>query len=261
MAHIHWFHLRPTALFRIGCHLMCGLRLTHFNIVRFVRFVPDCINSMMTAWNLRQMAPDVAACRTILDVGANRSQMTRLLMTFFDKAVDVYSFEPNPTLNPVGHVFRVALSDHQGQGALSVDADDLWGTLVDEDGNHGPSSGTSRAFPVAVDRFDHLVSSGAICFERLQKPILLKVDTEGHEFRAIMGFGDCLSRIDYILCEVPNGNDASYDLFDLTDSLSTFGFDTSRIVHAASVGSRAPGYCDVLFSRRVCDSGTKPAVC
>lgn len=182
--------------------------------------------------------------------------MTRLLLTFCDKAVDVYSFEPNPTLNPVGRVFRVALSDHQGQGTLSVDADDLWGTLVEEDGNRGASSGTRRAFPVAVDRFDHLVSSGAICFERLQKPILLKVDTEGHEFRAIRGFGDCLSLIDSILCEVPNGNDASYDLFDLTDYLSTFGFDKSLIVHAASVGSRAPGYCDVLFSRRVCDSGT-----
>jgi FkbM family methyltransferase len=187
--------------------------------------------------------------------------MTRLLLTFFGKAVDVYSFEPNPNLNPVGSVFRVALSDHQGQGALSVDADDLWGTLIDEDGNRGPSSGANRAFSVAVDRFDHLVSSGLICFERLEKPILLKVDTEGHELRAIRGFGDCLTLIDYILCEVPNGNDASYDLFDLTDYLSTFGFDKSLIVHAASVGSRAPGYCDVLFSRRVCNSGTKPAVC
>lgn len=256
MAQIHWFHLRPAALFRIGCHLMCGLRLTHFHVFRFVRFVPDCINSMMTAWNLRQLAPDVASCRTILDVGANRSQMTRLLLTFFDKPVDVYSFEPNPTLNPVGHVFRVALSDHPRQGALSVDADDLWGTLVDEDGNRGPSSGTNRAFPVAIDRFDHLVSSGAICLERLQKPIFLKVDTEGHEFRAIKGFGDCLSLIDYILCEVPNGDEASYDVFDLTAYLSTFGFDKSLIVHAASVGSRAPAYSDVLFRRRVCASDT-----
>jgi len=256
MAQIHWFHLRPTALFRIGCHLMCGLRLTHFNVFRLVGFVPDCINSMMTAWNLRHLAPDVASCQTILDVGANRSQMTRLLLTFCDKSVDVFSFEPNPTLNPVGHVFRVALSDHQGEGALSVDADDLWGTLVAENGNTGPSSGTSRAFPVAVDRFDHLVSSGANRYDLLHKPILLKVDTEGPEFRAIKGFGDYLGLIDYILAEVPNGNDASYDLFDLTDYLSTFGFDKSLIVHAAGVGSNAPGYCDVLFSRRECDSGT-----
>jgi FkbM family methyltransferase len=204
--------------------------------------MPESIPSMTAANNLALTMRAAVAPKTILDVGANVSQMTKLLLLFWPNA-RVLSFEPNTALKPAGKVYNIALSDSDETVKFYIPADSTWATVV----KSKVSAYETKIVQVPSCRFDSLLQKGEISRDELLHPIFLKVDTEGCEYKTLKGFGEFLSQIDYLLLEVTNPHDATNDSLKIFQLLSECGFNSSKILYAGHNGSAMPDYLDVLF--------------
>lgn len=203
---------------------------------------------MTPAWNLDLTLENQPKPRTIIDVGANNSQMTRLVMTMCETRPRILSFEPNPACQPLGERFSWALSDSDGEAGLFVShKDHVGGTLFRRVGEEAISTETR----VKMCRIDDLVAQGRVPWEELEQPILLKVDTEGNELRVLKGFGKLLSDVAYVLVEINNGEKrvGDYDGSQIHALLKEFSFDRSRVLYACYDGPWAPAYLDTLLWR------------
>lgn len=244
----HFCHFVPSGILR-ACHqLQAGRQLCRLKKQSVWRYFPNSVNSMMTAWNFAVTIRDkhLPHPKTILDVGANLSQMARLLCLACDDAPEIFSFEPNVALVPLGHKFHVALSDIDGRCELYVPCgDSLWGTIEKD---HINNSEDTPHFTVPQFRFDSLVKNGEIRWPCLKRPILLKIDTEGSEMKVLSGFGDLLCEIDYVLVESDN-KEGYNSIMDLNANLKSFGFQNSKVLYACCDEPSAPVYLDMLFFR------------
>lgn len=217
----------------------------------FCPFVPASINSMTAAYNvvttLRKMGR--LPPETIIDIGANSSQMCCLLLAL-NKSAKVLSFEPNPTLNPIGTTFRIALSNKDGAARLVIPHNDTGWGKIEADACDAESG--EIYYDVKTSRLESLVSSGVVSWKSLRGPIFVKIDTEGSEQRVIEGFGNYLSDVSYLLIEVENREDRgqNYNLVSLCNVLAKHGFDGCKIVYSCYDGPDAPAYSDVLFWRK-----------
>jgi len=203
---------------------------------------------MTAAWNFQLTidAGELPKPKTIIDVGANNSQMTRLLMLACESDPVIHSFEPHPKLNPIGVKYQLALSDKDGEAEFFVPSGDHdWGTIKKPDGE------SMESFKVKMARFDTLIKDGPIQLKDFPRPILVKVDTEGSEFDAIRGFGEYLNQVDYLLVEVENHEvrGSHYSLAELCSYLSVYGFNQSKVLYACYDGPTSPAYLDTLFWR------------
>ena len=245
---LHLFHFTPHGLARAYSHLVAGKKLCRAAGLNLRPLIPDSVNSMTAAWNVYQtfQESELPRPQTIIDVGANVSQMTRLLLGTAPDA-RVLSFEPNQKLSPIGEVYRIALSDEDGTTDFFIPQNDSdWGTI--EAGKVNITSGTTR-YSVPTRRMESLVKSGEIAWEGA--PVLVKIDTEGSEKKVIEGFGKYLSDVAYLLVEVENqeARGQNYDLISLCMTLAEKGFDRSKIVYSCYDGPEAPAYSDILFWR------------
>lgn len=240
---LHAFHFTPVGLIRAGCHLVAGRRLCISAKASLLQFVPDSVNSMTTAWNYRCTLQEAGLPppETIIDIGANTSQMTRLLLLTCPETPRVISFEPNRSLEPLGEVLRIALLDTDGVAPFCVGSDATWGSVA--------APGRAASFEVRAARFDTLVKNGEVAISSLPRPVLVKIDTEGAEVRVVDGFGGCLELVDQILIEVTNrhGGVIHDHLFRLCQGLAAHGFRFAKILYACYDGPLAPTYADILF--------------
>jgi len=105
---------------------------------------------------------------------------------------------------------------------------------------------SARTVPVRT-----LDDIAAECGE-LPRPILLKVDTEGHELETLKGSTALLKRVDVIIAEasVANRFENGYRFEELVSFMAARGFrftDVLSIAHARD--ELAPHHMDVLFTR------------
>lgn len=245
---LHPTHFRPHGLVRAYSHLVAGRRLCRAAGMSLRPLVPVSVNSMTAAYNVFQTlrGANLPSPSTFVDVGANVSQMTRLLLALNPDA-RVVSFEPNPKLSPMGDVHRIALSDSNGTADFFLPSDDSdWGTLVA--GKSEISSATSRQ-TVETRRMDSLIESGVVPWTALPRPLFVKIDTEGSEKRVLEGFGKYLDDVSFLLVEVENVEQRgqNYDWLSLCPLISARGFNRCKIVYSCYDGPDAPAYSDVLF--------------
>ena len=248
---LHLFHFSPHGLVRAYSHLKAGRRLSGATGLKLRPLIPESVNSMTAAYNVYRTLreADLPWPETIIDVGANVSQMARLLLGMNSNA-KVISCEPNPKLSPIGDVMRIALSDTDGEADFFIPMDDTgWGTI--EAGKDNISPNTNH-FRVKTNRLDTLVRTGELPWDTLKRPIMVKIDTEGSEKRVIDGFGKYLTDVTYLLVEVENieQRGQNYNLLQFSTTLATHGFDQCKIVYACYDGPDAPAYTDVLFWRK-----------
>lgn len=139
-----------------------------------------------------------------IDVGANVGMITILAARLIGPSGSVYSFEPDPNalpglrehikLNKLANVsvFEAGLSDQEGQATLVEALSALrWvslGGLPEKE--HGDAIRLVRGDDVLRDL-------------DLSRPVILKIDVEGHEVHALRGLSGFLERRELaVICEV-----------------------------------------------------------
>ena len=204
---------------------------------------------MTAAWNfkLTLIRGNLERPKTILDVGANISQMTKLLLLSAAADARVISFEPNRCLQPLGEKVEIALSDKDGTADFVIPAhDDDWGTI---NALKDVAGDMRQGYKVRQARLQTLIEKGEVPWAQLPKPILMKIDTEGSEKKVLDGTGKYLHDVKYVLIEVENAEErgANYNMTDICCVLREYGFDRMRILYSCYDGPEAPAYSDVLF--------------
>lgn len=146
---------------------------------------------------------------TIIDVGANVGQFAVASAKLFPNAT-IHSFEPDPTcfaklkdrtrsLSNIC-VHQYAIGDNDSELDFFVNTSALTGSLLQLDKGHleaFPSVKPLGSIRVPVKRLDGILGP-----DSLRQPVLLKLDIQGYEPKAVVGAGQLLDHVDYVLLEV-----------------------------------------------------------
>jgi FkbM family methyltransferase len=87
----------------------------------------------------------------------------------------------------------------------------------------------------------------------LEGPILLKIDTEGHELAVIEGGGDFLRRVDIVVAEVSIAPrfEGAYGFSDFIAAMDRHGFAVCDFLRMSYVrGAAATKFADIAFKRK-----------
>jgi len=139
----------------------------------------------------------------IIDVGANNGQTIRFFLRLFPNAV-IYSFEPNPRLyknlliefggNNNIHILNKGISDFNGKLVLNETVTDETSTFenLNYDSQYlkvksnilgvKPENIVTNKYDVEVITLDFFIQE-----MKLKKIDILKIDTEGHEMKCLLG--------------------------------------------------------------------------
>ena len=172
--------------------------------------------------------------KTLIEVGANDGVYIKAFNYYFPNA-KIYAFEPIPSkfdyLNTLENTkaFSMGLWDENDRAKINIPSsgefDDASSFLKVDEGNfvHGEllKKGKANYKKINVDRkrFDGLKIN-------IEKPCLLKIDTEGSEMFVLKGFGDELFKIDILQIEVNFGKnfEGQPKVSELISYLEKFGF-------------------------------------
>jgi len=163
----------------------------------------------------------------------------------------VISFEPDEQFQPIGCSYRVALSDRCCMGDM------VEGSMHVREMKRGD-------FRVA--RFDSLNI-------QITRPAIVKIDTEYHTSRSLLGFGERIKEFDVVVCEmankVPEMPRAETQPPEIIEFMLANGFRGMRTVFAEF--DRELSHTDVAFYRLSKDAeceqyghrgtGNEPHVC
>ena len=196
---------------------------------------------------------------TVLDVGANVGQFAVASAKLFPKA-HIYSFEPEPEsfeklrknvsrFNNV-EIFPVAIGDSTGEIDFYVN------TYCQASSALPLSQARRTAFPDAkvskTIKVKVLTLDEALEDITLEPPVLLKLDVQGYESKALFGAGEILKKIDYVLVETcfEPLYEGEVVFRELLEMMEGYGFRFSRPINcAASPVSGEIIEMDVLFVR------------
>ncbi len=245
------WHFLPHRLIGAFYQVVAGWRICWRYKVPFLRYFPASVPCMTTAYNFATTLEKegLPSPRTILDVGSNISQMTRLLLLPCAKTVTIHSFEPNSELRPIGVCHHLALSDTDGEALFCIPGgESMWGTI---NRDVAKSDGQTTVSKARKARMDSLVAQGELDWGSLPRPILAKVDTEGGELAVLKGFGPYIKDVDYLIMEAGNWEERGrhYVFLEMCRFLEAQGFRNSKILFACFEGTSSPSYCDLLFWR------------
>ena len=152
---------------------------------------------------------------TYIDIGAHQGEMINILRKNFG-VKKIYAFEPNKDCHlylkkkRISKLFLYALSDKNGVGRFKLGHLSSMSTLTSINNKaiyskikkliikifYNQNNIYKKTINVDKKRFDCITE-----LKKLKKIDLVKIDTEGHEFNVIKGFGRYLKKIHLLLFE------------------------------------------------------------
>lgn len=163
-------------------------RIYHDVLRRTGRFTPP-----EDAFTLAVLSLLAARARTILDIGANTGRYTHLFAEAAPPAATLHAFEPHPGAralleantgrDPRVHIHDCALGEADAALTLAVPLDER-GNPVTALARLGTAMADEQSLAVQVRTLDGLVAAGELTLDR---PVLAKVDVEGHEGAVLAG--------------------------------------------------------------------------
>ncbi len=199
----------------------------------------------------------------VIDVGANVGFFSNLCLTKLP-GVPVFSFEPASDLaealeararfEPRWHMSRSALGDVEGTGQLHIS------------GSKGVYNSLNAVNPAFADTIDGLtftrdenVSISTLDRLLANEPalancrnLLLKVDTQGHDFKVLKGGLKVLSKVRMIIVELPFQNiyDSGDTYRDILEFMEAAGFGVYSLSPISLDDTGAIIEADGFFLRR-----------
>jgi FkbM family methyltransferase len=194
--------------------------------------------------------------RTCIDVGANVGQFSVLIRYLFPEAT-IIAFEPlQEAADRYQRVmeggrttlYRIAL------GPASTDAEFYVTDRSDSSSLLRPAGGQQKAFGVsteAVQRVPVRALCEVVSLDRLDHPILMKIDVQGGELGVLSGCGALLEHVDIVYleasfvalyCDQPLAS-------EVVEFMTSRGFQLRGVFNQAVTRAFGATQADFLFSR------------
>lgn len=177
--------------------------------------------------------------QTVLDIGGNVGDFAELAVQTWPQAA-VFSFEPLPHIadanrrRSIGRWQTVerAVSDHPGQATINYCRNQHSASTM-----RRPGTVRHDDFGI-VDRYEQvdvltLTLDGWAHGRTLAKPVLVKIDVEGHELNVLVAALATLAQADTVVCEVQNDPAVFADSAKVSSVAATLrhaGFDLAGVL-------------------------------
>lgn len=145
-------------------------------------------------------------------------------------------------------VFYKAVSDIQGTREITIDTKDLEKSSFDDRTQLTRTGNQLEKREVEVTTLDAIFRE----YTDLKKPVLLKIDTEGHELKVLQGSRSLLKVTDTVIAEVSIAKrfEDSYEFEDLILFMKENEFSLLTFLDITHVrGELRPRFADIVFTR------------
>jgi FkbM family methyltransferase len=162
--------------------------------------------------------------KTVIDVGVGKGTPT---LYKGNKSAKIILVEPVPDTNNIlkdladeldAEVHNVAASSSDGEITFNLHKDVTGSSLYDQ--SEGNDNFGVQKISVPQRRLETILT------KPMERPILLKLDTQGHEIETLIGCGDLVNQIDMIIAEVSfqEFRDEAPEIADIMIEFNKFGF-------------------------------------
>ncbi len=191
-----------------------------FRISRFLKGFENAGKRMWDRYEIdRLIGREVPSA--IIDIGANIGEFAFYSNKKFKQRVKVIAVEPDCIVleclennlkdSPI-FIERVAVSNKKGTQEFFIK------TATADSSLHNPHGDSIRTV-VKLQRIDQIIKN-----HRLKGPILIKMDTEGHEPEALLGLSKALNKVKWISIDAGPERSGVQTTEQVVKILSNFGF-------------------------------------
>jgi len=146
-------------------------------------------------------------------------------------------------------VYYNAVADVPGKQEFTVDTQDLQKSSFADRTSLTKTGNQLEKRSIEVTTLDSIYSQTP----SMKEPILIKIDTEGHELKALQGARSLLNATDIVIAEVSIAKrfEESYEFEDLILFMKENGFYLLTILTLSHPrGELRPRFADIVFKRR-----------
>ena len=170
-----------------------------------LQFIKAYIYFVSPLFEIENLLKKIEKCNTLIDVGSNKGQFSILFRNYFYNT-KIYSFEPQTDQIEIQKKIlgfknisysQLGISNFKGDKKFYITK------RKDSSSVHKPKNNEMEIYD--VQRIDNIKMTTLDNFfknKKFKKPVVLKLDIQGHEFEALNGSKKILKNIDYIIIEL-----------------------------------------------------------
>ena len=169
------------------------------------KFYKYYFNGVSPLFELTPLIKELKDINTLIDVGSNKGQFSAILRNFYPQ-VSIHSFEPqidelNIQKKLLGssniNYYAFALGDENKNMLFNITKRKDSSSLLDPLLKNNKIYSENKKINVPVKKLDTVLD-----INELIKPILIKLDVQGFELKALIGAQSVLDNVDYIISEI-----------------------------------------------------------
>ena len=169
------------------------------------KFFKYYLKGVSPLFELTPLIKSINQVNTLIDIGSNKGQFSSIMKSFFPN-ISIHSFEPQKDELEIqkkllGNInidyYEFALGSEEKTMEFNItkrkDSSSLLSPLLTNNNSYL----NKKKINVTVKKLDNVLDINS-----LKKPIIIKLDVQGFELRALMGSISFLEEVDYIISEV-----------------------------------------------------------
>ena len=169
------------------------------------KFYKYYFNGVSPLFELTPLIKELKDINTLIDVGSNKGQFSAILRNFYPQ-VSIHSFEPQIDELSIQkkllgsyniNYYPFALGDENKNMLFNITKRKDSSSLLDPLLKNNKIYSENKKINVPVKKLDTVLD-----INELIKPILIKLDVQGFELKALIGAQSVLDNVDYIISEI-----------------------------------------------------------
>ena len=169
------------------------------------KFFKHYLKGVSPLFELIPLIKTIDQANTLIDIGSNKGQFSLIMKSFFPN-ISIHSFEPQKDEleiqkkllgnNNIDY-YEFALGNEEIEMEFNITRRKDSSSLLSPILSNNNSYLNNKKINVTVKKLDNVLDINS-----LKKPIIMKLDVQGFELRALMGSISFLEEVDYIISEV-----------------------------------------------------------